>query len=231
VDVLQPTLGAASHIRSADANDPHVAVRPRKVAAAKDLAVCSPLAALSWMQGVVPLGLPVTRAAGRRLASSQSVDVQVDATVAQPAAPPEAFDWFAPGSFQDFTAGEALNLPPFQWLRAGTRLELVAASGSTALGPLDYKALYRRSRSLWEVGDLTLYNPFPLRAHEMVAAHGAAPQVGNRKPLVHVFQETWAVTRDGATGPVESAAHAMLATRAGGVAHALADAPLTVEAI
>jgi hypothetical protein len=231
VDVLQPTLGAASHIRSADANDPHVAVRPRKVAAAKDLAVCSPLAALSWMQGVVPLGLPVTRAAGRRLASSQSVDVEVDATVAQSAVPPEAFDWFAPGSFQDFTAGEALNLPPFQWLRAGTRLELVAASGSTASGPLDYKALYRRSRSLWEVGDLKLYTPFPLRAHEMVAAHGAAPQVGNRKPLVHVSQETWAVTRDGATGPVESPVHAVLATREGGVAHALADAPLTVGAI
>jgi hypothetical protein len=229
--VLQPTLGAASNIRSADATDPHVSVRPRKVAAAKDLAVCSPIAALTWTQGIVPLGLPVTRAAGRRLASPQEVDVQVDPTLAQPAAPPEAFDWFAPGTFQDFTAGEALNLPPFQWLRSGTRLELTPASGSTAPGNLDYRAFYRRDPNTWGEGNLALYIAMPLRAHAMVAAHGAPPQVENRAPLVHVSQETWAVTQDGATAAVESPTHAVLAARTGGVAHALADAPLSVGAI
>ncbi len=231
VDVLQPTLGSASHIHSADANDPYVAIRPRKSAGAKDLAVCSPLATLTWEQGVVPLGLPVTRAAGRRLASSQTVDVQVDATVAQPAAPAAAFDWFAPGSFQDFTAGEALSLPPFQWLRAGTRLELVLDSGSTAPGNLSYRAFFRRDRNTWGEGNLLLFLALPLRAHDMVAAHGAPPVVGNRDPLVHVVQETWAVTQDGATAAAESPTHAVLATRTDGVAHALADEPLAVGAI
>jgi hypothetical protein len=231
VDVLQPTLGAASHIRSADAVDPHVEVRPRKSADAKDLAVCSPLAALTWTQTALPLGLPITRAGGRRLAAPQQVDVQVDPQLAQAASPPEAYDWFAPGTFQDFTAAEALNLPPFQWLRAGTRLELAPTSGSTATGSLDYQAFYRRDRNTWLEGNLAAYWALPLRSHDAVAAHAAPPAVRDREPLVHVVQETWAVTQGGETFGVESAAHAVLAARDDGVAHALADAPLAVGAI
>jgi hypothetical protein len=231
VDVLQPTLGAASHLRSTDAADPRVAIRPRKVAAAKDLAVCSPLARLSWTQTDLPLGLPMTRAGGRRLASQQDLDVEVDPTLAQPATPPEAFDWFAPGTFQDFSAAEAMTLPPFQWLRAGTMLELAPASGSTATKSLAYEAFYRRDRNTWLAGNLPLYLFLPVRAHDAVAAHAAPPQVGDRSPLVDVVQETWALTADGATAPVESPAHAVLAARDGGVAHALADEPLAVGAI
>jgi hypothetical protein len=231
VDVLQPTLGAASHIRSTDTADPRVSIRPRKVAAAKDLAVCSPLADLSWTQTELPLGLPITRAGGRRLAAAQQLDVQVDPTLAQPAPTPEAFDWFAPGTFQDFTAAEAMSLPPFQWLRAGTLLELAPASGSTATASLDYQAFYRRDRNTWLEGNLPLYVFLPLRAHDAVAAHAAAPIVGDRTPLVHVVQETWAVTQRGETSDVESPAHAVLAAREDGVAHALADAPIGVGAI
>lgn len=231
VDVLTPTLGAASNVRGADAVDPHVSIRPRKAAAASDEAVCSPLGVLTWQQGIVPLGLEVTRAAGRRLQASQSVDVEVAPTLAQLASPPEAYDWFAPGTFQDFTAGEAVNLPPFQWLRAGTRLELTAASGSTAPASLEYRAFYRRAPHIWGEGVLPLYLTLPLRAHQMVAAHDAPPEVEDRTPLVHVGQETWAVTADGATAPAESATHALLAARSGGVPHALADAPLVVGAI
>jgi hypothetical protein len=231
VDVLQPMLGAASHIRSADAVDPQVAIRPRKVAAAKDLAVCSPLADLSWTQTELPLGLTITRAGGRRLASPQEVDVQVDPTLAQPAPKPEAFDWFAPGTFQDFTAAEAMNLPPFQWLRAGTVLELAPASGSTETASLEYQAFYRRDRNTWLEGNLSLYVFLPLRAHDLVAAHGAPPQVADRTPLVNVVQETWAVTQGGETFEVGSPAHAVLAAREDGVAHAFADAPIAVGAI
>lgn len=231
VDALTPTLGAGSHLHGADAVDPHVSLAPRKPAAASDEAVCSPLGVLTWQQGVVPLGLEVTRAGGRRLQSPQSVDIAVDPTVAALAAPAEAYDWFAPGTFQDFTAGEALSLPPFQWLRAGSRLELVEASGSTAPASLQYQAFYRRAPNVWEEGNLPLYLTLPLRAHEMVAAHDAPPEVEDRTPLVHVEQEIWALTADGATAQVESATHAVLAARTGGVPHALADAPLAVGAI
>jgi hypothetical protein len=231
VKVLEPTLGAGSHLRGADAVDSYVSVKPRMVAAATDLAVCSPLGVLTWAQGIVPLGLEVTRAAGRRLRSPQTLDVTVNPTVAQLASPPEAYDWFAPGSFRDFTAAEALNLPPFQWLRAGTRLELAAASGSTAPASLAYETFYRGRPGLWTKGNLP-YITLPLRAHQMVAAHDAPPEVGDRTPLVHVDQEKWAVTtQEGTTRPVESATHALLEARSGGVAHALADAPLAVGAI
>jgi hypothetical protein len=231
VDVLAPTLGAASHVHAVDAVDPRVSIKPRKVAAASDLATCSPLGVLTWQQGIVPLGLEITRAGGQRLQSPQSVDVAVNPTVAQPASPPGAYDWFAPGTFQDFTAGEALNLPPFQWLRAGTRVELTPASGATAPASLDYQAFYRRAPNVWDKGGLLPYLTLPLRAHQMVAAHDAPPEVADRTALVHVAQETWAVTADGATAAVESATHAVLAARTGGVPHALADAPLTVGAI
>jgi hypothetical protein len=229
VEVLRPTLAAASHLHGADAVDRYVSVKPRTVA--KDLAVCSPLGTLTWAQGIVPLGLEVTRAGSRALSSPQSVDVAVNPAVAQPASPPEACDWFAPGTFRDFTAAETVNLPPFQWLRAGTRLELAPASGSTAPQSLQYRAFYRRSPILWAEGNLPSYLTLPLRAHQMVAAHDAPPTVEDRSPLVHVTQETWAVTRDGATAPAESATHALLAARSVGVAHTLADYPLAVGAI
>ena len=231
VDVLGPTLGAASHIRGTDAVDPHVSIKPRKAAAPGGYSLCSPLGILTWQQAIVPLGLEITRAGGRRLASPQSVDVEVAPSVAQLALPPDAYDWFAPGTFQDFTAGEALNLPPFQWLRAGTRLELAAASGLTVPTSLGYQTFYRRTPDRWDKGGVLSYLTLPLRAHQMVAAHDSAPEVTDRSPLVHVDQEAWAVTADGATAPAESATHALLWARSGGVPHALADAPLAVGAI
>jgi hypothetical protein len=124
-----------------------------------------------------------------------------------------------------------MSLPPFQWLRAGTLLELAPASGSTATKSLDYEAFYRRDRNTWLAGNLPLYVFLPARAHTVAAAHDARPQVDDRSPLVHVVQETWALTADGATAPVASPAHAVLAARDGGVAHALADEPLAVGAI
>ena len=54
---------------------------------------------------------------------------------------------------------------------------------------------------------------------------------GDRTPLVHVVQETWAFTQGSETFGVESPAHAVLAARDDGVAHALADAPIAVGAI
>jgi hypothetical protein len=55
--------------------------------------------------------------------------------------------------------------------------------------------------------------------------------VGDRAALVHVAQETWAFTQGGETFGVESPAHAVLAARDDGVAHALADVPIAVGAI
>src|SRR5262249_23135464 len=121
--------------------------------------------------------------------------------------------------------------PPFQWLRAGTLLELAPASGSTASASLDYQAFYRRDRNTWLEGNLALYVLLPVRAHDAVAAHAAPPQVGDRTPLVHVVQETWAVTQEGETLDVESPAHGVLAARDDGVAHAFADVPIAVGAI
>jgi len=230
VDVLRPTLGAPSNIRASDAVDPHVSVQPRP-ADLQGKALCSPLAALTWTQDVVPLDLDVTRAAGRPLASEQTLSVEVGGTVARPATPPGALDWFAPGSFRSFTAAEAMNLPPFQLLRSGTRLELATARGSSASKPFTYKAFFRRPAD-WREGNLPLVVLLPAFLQTMVAGHGAAPIVEDRSPVVHVSEERWAVTERDGTWEAASAVHAFVgAQSAGGVPHALAEAPLTVKAI
>ena len=232
VDALSPTLGAPSNLHAADAHDPHVAIKPRPGGLAGGRALCSPLARLTWVQDVVPLKLPVVRAGGRRLASEQSVAIAIDGGVAQ--AGSVAQDWFALGMFIDLPKPIAMLLPPFQLLDGGTDLELKPEDGSMAPATLDYETFFRRSPAVWQVGAgaaLAGHVGTSARALAMVSARTASPVVDDRSPLVAVEQETWALTDAGGTTTHPSAVHAVLASRAGGVAHALADEPVAVGAI
>lgn len=229
---LAPELDAPSNLRAGGGDDPHVMVAPRPGGLAAGMALCSPLATLTWGQRLVPLELEVARVGGRRLAARQSVAVEVGTGVAQPAGP--ADDWFAPGTFLDLTLAEAMAIPPFQRLRAGTHLELASAtSDSDAIASDDHESHYRRPSLTMAVRPVLAAGDIPLRAHEMLAALAAPPIVTDRRPLVTVREEAWAVTGEGHSGATEqpSAAHALVASRSGGILHALAEPPVAVGSL
>lgn len=98
-DALDPHLGVSSRFAGAATSDPHVDIVERSsVSGDPSTVVVSPLADLTWTQDLVPLGLPVRRVGGRRLASEQSVNISITGAVVDIG---EARGWFAPTVFTD----------------------------------------------------------------------------------------------------------------------------------
>jgi hypothetical protein len=233
-DVLAETFSSPANLKAEDATDRHVAIRPRRGGLAPGWTLCSPMAALTWSQGVVPLDLPVTRAGGRRLAAEQTARMTFGPAAIS--AGGQAADWFAPGTYLELTQAEALTLPPFQLLKAGERLRLAPDRGSAAIASTAYETFVRRGTvpsAAEDIADpaLQLAALLPLRALQAAAGLTAAAAVGTRSPLVTVQQEAWAHHRDGGSTTTESATHAVLAARAGGIALAAADRPIQVGQI
>ena len=233
-DALAPALEAPSNLRATDAADPLVALTPRAGSPGDGRALCSPVASLVWTQGILPLELPVKRAAGKRLASEQSVRVEAAGTVAQPGGGVD--DWFAPGTFLELTQAEAVTLPPFQRMRAGMVVELPEHDGSPAPGSTEYVTFVRRGgpstpEEETALDGFILSVVMPLRALAMAAGRTARAVVEDRSPLVAVAQEAWVVHAAGGSAPQPSAAHAFLAARSGGIALAATDAPIEVGTI
>jgi len=231
-DALAPALESPSYLRATQAADPLVAVSP-VAGGLEGRALCSPLGSLAWSQGIVPIDLPVVRAAGRRLASEQRVSVTADGAVARPGDATE--DWFAPGTFLDVTQAEALALPPFQRLKAGMLLDLPLHESTSESATTDYQTFVRAGAA--ETPDvetstvLALSVLLPSRAGEMVAGRTALPVVGDRSALVAVRPEGWSVHTVAGAVVQPSAVHALVAARTGGIALATMDRPIAVGAI
>ena len=250
--VAAHTLSLPSNLKATDTTDREVAIRPRPGGLAPGTVLCSPMATLTWSQDVVPLELPVRRVAGQRLASEQSLRLKVAGAVAEPVQDefsdidPDQIpgypsddgaaisEWFAPGTFLELTQAEALTLPPFQFLKAGTRLQLPLHFGPAGSGSTEYETYLRRGSDPTPAEDVpvSLTVPVaPLRISAMVQGRLAAAVVTERSPLIKVGQEPWIVNVAGQPEPALSAAHAIVAARTGGIALSAFDRPVAAGAI
>lgn len=231
-DALAPALESPSYLRATQAADPLVVITP--VAGGLDgRALCSPLGSLAWSQGLVPIDLPVVRAAGRRLASEQHVSITADGAVARPGDGTD--DWFAPGTFLDVTQAEALALPPFQRLKAGVLLDLPLHESAAAPATTDYQTFVRSGGSGTPAEEtpsiFVLSVLLPARASQMIAGRTAPAAVRDRTALVAIRPEHWALHTAAGAAVQPSAAHALVAARKGGIALATRDQPIVVGAI
>ncbi|MEU2870543.1 DUF6603 domain-containing protein [Streptomyces olivoreticuli] len=228
VDPVVRELKRPSNLHAAGADDRTVSVAPVAGPLPDGTAVVSPLGHLRWAQTLVPLGLQVARAGGRRLARAQSVDVTTGSggvTAKGPYA-----DWFAPGTFLDLTTAEACQLPPFQQLKAGCDLAgFPMERGSAAAADLEFDEFWRRPGQPLSGRLPGLFLEHPDGLNRLVAAQEALPVVTGRSSLMSMGQETWTVLATDGTGQreqVDSAAHALVAARGGGLALPEADGPV-----
>ena len=234
VDLVGPTLGDGTHLQASDARDPLVLLEPDGASVPKGQVLASPLADLTWTQTLVPLDLPVVRAGGKRLAGQQALHITVSAGAVDVTGADHQ-DWFAPGTFLDVTNSDALNLPPFEHLKAGARLavkDVTPEPGQDAT--LSYVVFRRRRLDGWLAHADGLHVGVQAQVLGALGASGAAPTVGPKPTLVSVRDEGWATVSPGAPAatPQPSAAHAFVAGQAtGAMVLPAADAPIALGAL
>ncbi|MEV7028532.1 DUF6603 domain-containing protein, partial [Kitasatospora sp. NPDC093558] len=181
--LLAPEFKRASNLHAVDARDRSAALAPPAGRLPDGTVLVSPLGRLRWTQGLVPLGLQLTRIGGRRLAGERSVEVTAASTHVTPGGP--ADDSFAPGTYLDLTRAEACQLPPFQRLRAGFHLDFQDDVGGQEDRTVVFTAYWRRpTKDLLEllIGKELLSHRAGF--DRLVAAQSAAPVVTDRSPLV-----------------------------------------------
>ncbi|WP_030231454.1 DUF6603 domain-containing protein [Streptomyces sp. NRRL S-350] len=228
--LLDAEFRRLSNLHADGAADPSAAPAPPAGRLPDGTAVVSPLGRLRWTQTLVPLGLPVVRVGGRRLAGQQSVDVSATSDGLTQGGP--ADDWFAPGTYLDLTAAEACHLPPFQRLRAGYYLDLQDDRGAAQLRTLPFTAFWRRPmEALQKALGLTSVHPRSPGFDRLVAAPDSAPIVTDRSALVSVSQEAWSTVAGGVRTAASSAAHAFLVARQDGIAVAAEDRPVDAKGL
>ncbi|MBV6701578.1 hypothetical protein KV557_31460 [Kitasatospora aureofaciens] len=229
--LLAAEFRRASNLHADGAQDRSAALAPAAGRLPDGTVVVSPLGRLRWTQGLVPLGLPIARVGGRRLDGQRSVDVAAQSTGVTQGG--RADDWFAPGTYLDLTRAEACQLPPFQRLRAGFDLELHDDPGAAQACTIKFQAYWRRPADPKLILALGLSEVLSHRTgfDRLVAAPAAAPTVTNRSPLVSVGQEAWSTVAGGTRAPADSAAHAFLAAREGGIALAAEDRPVDAKGL
>lgn len=178
-----------SNVGGVDGHDPRVRLAaPTRDAAGR--AVVHPMGAVRWSQDVVPLGIELQRAHGRRLAGPRRLTVAnlgAGTTNGVTAS-------FAPATFRDADRDTLLTLPAYEQLPSGVVVPLTLDSDAPAVVPKDvtYDELYRGDPKLPATVAVAL---LPGLASRLVAAGGPAT-VTLAEPLLAVAAEAWSV-RDG----------------------------------
>jgi hypothetical protein len=216
VDALAAELDRASNVRTGDAVDRYVAVRPAPPNLG--LPLVSPLGQLAWVQRLAPLGLLLQRIGGAPLAAAETVDVSGP----QLAAP--ELDWFAPGSFADLTDAEALNRRAFERLAGGARF----GEPGTDDGPARQRAVtVNEIRLPARAGKTRTAVAFPAWLTSATQARLGADVSGPVTPVLTVREESWTLSdTSGAavlTGLSHSQASQLAAFRPDAVATAAPD--------
>jgi hypothetical protein len=222
-----------SDIRARGGDDRHVVVRP---APATSVSLVSPLGTLVFSQNHAPLGLPLERFGGAPLVMPTTADVtpvvrvnaqgqDIAVTVGG-----DASDYFAPGVYLSLDKAEALNQPPYDYLKAGFEMHLAPAAATPA--PLEVKYVeYYRGRVPKFLGALFLRDPAVLG---LANQRAAAADVTDRTPLVTVASEAWATHAPGGVvtpAPSRTAAHVAVRRGAAAVALPVSDTPISLAGV
>jgi hypothetical protein len=214
LDVLKEEFDKAANVQAAGIGDPDVVLSPRPGRAA--VAAVPPTGALQVHQRRAPLGLLIERVDSRPLGGAQGA--RIVGTGA------DVRDGFAPGSYMELTAAEAMSRPPFDLLPSGRVL--------TPSDP-DLTAFPKKD-------DQRQVKQIVIKGHEvhlavaglhldlgavaaLTQAAGKPPALSNAAPLVTALSESWRTTGNLSVFDSPTAAHQAARYR-GGVALAAVDA-------
>ncbi len=196
VDALAAELDRPANLRTGDAVDRSVAVRPPP--AELGVPLVSPLGQLAWVQRRAPLGLLLQRIGGAPLAAAETVDV----TGPQLAAP--ELDWFAPGSFAELTDAEALNRRAFERLAGGARF----GAPGTDDGPSRQRAVtVKEIRLPARAGKTRTAVAFPAWLTSATQARLGADVSSPVTPVLTVREESWTLSDTSGTAVLTGLSH------------------------
>jgi hypothetical protein len=186
VQTLQTELDNPANLEAIGAEDRQVALAS---GATTVKTVIMPQGRLQWQQTRAPLNTLIERVAGVPLASAQA------AIVTSPAQAGVVQDWFSPGTFQNLTESEAMNLPPFQQLASGIQLGFALAQSGTLSHPVEFETIRLPEPVPFT---LALLLP-PLLLRDAASLRREPGRMPEAAPAVGVRDETWSVRDGGAT--------------------------------
>jgi hypothetical protein len=180
VIALEPELEKSDNLEAVGSEDRQVALAPGTDVAKP---VVSPLGRLQWTQKRAPFNVLIERMEGVPLASVQA------AIVTSPARQGAVQDWFSPGTFQNLSESESVNLPPFQRLESGILLGFDFQTSGTVVHTVEFET-YRLPEEFSFLFVLALPPDLLLAAALGRRAPGRVPEVA---PIIGVSDETWTV--------------------------------------
>jgi hypothetical protein len=205
VQALQPELEEPTNLEALGAGDRQVALSPETDAPKP---VVAPQGRLQWTQKRAPFNVLIERMEGVPLSSVQA------AIVTSPAQQGVARDWFSPGTFQNLSESEAVNLPPFQRLESGIQLGFDFQKSGTVVHAVEFETI----RLPEETPLLLVLLLPPALLLDAALGRGAPGRVPMAAPVIGVSDETWTVrdTVGGIVGEGLSPADAHMRTRGTG---------------